>query len=163
MKVTVLVALTLITSWSAEQLRAQVTLPVPAEDTSFHALVRTLVKDSLWSADQRAPQSYLATSSESLTLLRRSGIPVDSVSPLRFIACAGQTGVAAKGDTIVGYVLTASVGAGIDSSALAIHLTVGCKVLEGAVVRVTGHYCGWDVVRENSRWRVLRSRRCWKV
>ncbi len=163
MKVTVTAAFILIAGLSAD-LCAQATLPVPATDTAFHALVRALVKDSLWDSAQRPPQSYFATSSESLNLLRRAGIPVDSISPLRFIGCSGidVAGVAA-GDAVVGYVLTASVGQGIDSTALAVHLTVGCKAKDSNGVRVTGHYCGWDVVRDNSKWRVLRSRQCWKT
>ena len=146
----------------ASDLPAQVKLPIAASDTAFYGIMKMLVRDSLWSRDQKAPQSYFATTNESLVNLRRAGVKVDSVAASRFVGCSTlpTTGSLAA-NAVLGNVLTATVSAGINDSTVAMHFTVGCKSLVAGEVKVSGHYCGWDVVREKSAWRVLRSRRCW--
>jgi hypothetical protein len=137
---------------------------VAANDTAFYSLMRMLVTDSLWPSEKTAPPSYFVTNSESLMHLRRAGVQIDSTYPARYIGCRENPETATlTGDAVLGYVLSASVGPGMDSNTLALHLTVGCRVGSGASVRATGHYCAWDVIRDGQRWRVYRSRRCWAL
>ena len=147
---------------SAGAAGAQARPVVPPADTAFYSLLRALVRDSLWAGEPRAPRIYFATNGETMALLRAAAIPADSIAAAAFIGCVGQRGVAAA-DTTVGYVLSANVLRLSDSASYAVHLTVGCKVNERGEMRVTGHYCGWDVATREGRWRVLRSRRCWRL
>jgi hypothetical protein len=146
----------------------QVRVPPPATDSSFYALMRTLVRDSLWAGEPgRTPARYFAVDPAAIRVLRAAGIPVDSTHAARFVGCEGQRGPG--NDATNGYVLSVSFGQEMAGATTAVHLTVGCKMLRGDSVSVTGHYCGWDLLVGGSRltasgeWRVLRSRRCWRL
>jgi hypothetical protein len=133
-------------------------------DSSYAALARQIVVDSLRGGGHRADETYIATDSATARLLRIGGMSAVSVhAPPIAIDCP-DAALTAASVSPVGYGVTVTDSAGVDPDHRWLRASVGCTYVgapRSGGRRGFGESGVWEIRRTQAGWIVIKRLEHW--